>query len=98
MGLVHDNRAIPSIEILGLHLGPGRKHKLGYRKTVSSLLPEPYTKCTDEIPHSMKAVLANYPNGNYDYLRDLCFNVAVQLAMYAFFILNLIIVFIRVQF
>jgi hypothetical protein len=35
VAMVHDNAQVPVIDIAGIELAPGRKHKLGYKKKTS---------------------------------------------------------------
>ena len=76
--LVHDNMAVPLMELFGLNLIPGRKHKLSYRKTATYFLPAPYTICTNTARQSTKAISANYPGADYRYSQMLCFRMSVQ--------------------
>ena len=78
VGLVHDNIDIPIVDVYGLNLIPGRKHKLAYRKKTNNFLPPPYTSCTNKIPLSIRTVLINYPNADYGYSQYLCFRANLQ--------------------
>ena len=52
--LVHDNTQVPLIDVAGIYLRPGRKHKLGYKKKTTFFLPAPFTKCTSTVPPVME--------------------------------------------
>ena len=78
VGLVHDNMRVPLMDLSGLNLIPGRKHKLSYRKTANYFLPAPYTTCTNTARQSMKAIKANYPGADYRYSQVLCFRMSGQ--------------------
>jgi Amiloride-sensitive sodium channel len=76
--LVHDNMAVPLMDVFGLNLIPGRKHKLSYRKKATYFLPAPYTSCANTDQQSMKAISANYPSADYRYSQVLCFRMSAQ--------------------
>ena len=79
IALIHDNREIPLIESNGMLLSTGVKHKLGYKKKTTFLLPSPYTQCTDTIPLSMEVMLDNYYAGaDYGYSQTVCLQLCQQ--------------------
>ena len=78
VGLVHDNMRVPLMDVLGLNLIPGRKHKLSYRKKMNYFLPAPYTNCANKAQQSMRTVSAIYPGAFYRYSQALCFRMSVQ--------------------
>ena len=76
--LVHDNTQVPLIENAGIHLSPGKEHKLGYRKKTISLLPPPYTSCTNKLSRLMEVMLENYANADYGYTATVCIYSCMQ--------------------
>ena len=81
--MVHDNTEIPLLDTYGLHLMPGQKYKLNYKKQASYFLSAPYTKCIDQPPLSMDPVLVNYPHADYSYSQNLCYRYIIQIFTYA---------------
>jgi hypothetical protein len=77
--LIHDNTELPLIETAGIHLAPGRNHKLGYRKKTAFFLSSPYTTCTNKISLQMEAMLDNYNGASYDYDETICSELCEQL-------------------
>ena len=78
IAMIHDNRQMPPIDIAGILLAPGRKHKLGYKKKIGHFLSSPYTRCTIAIPLAMKAVFNQYEGADYAYSRSLCHSLCTQ--------------------
>ena len=78
MALVHDNTQIPLIESAGILLSPGKEHKWTYRKKITSLLPPPYTSCTNELSPSMKIMRENYGNADYGNTASVCYELCQQ--------------------
>ena len=78
VAMIHDNTELPMIEVAGIHLAPGRRHKLTYKKRTYHLLPAPYTKCTETIPPVMRAYFDQYRGSNYSYSQELCNLLCVQ--------------------
>ena len=81
VAMIHDNTELPLIEVAGIQLAPGRKHKLTYKKRTHHLLPSPYTECTDKIPQVMKAMFRRYEGADYSYSQELCNTLCVQTYM-----------------
>ena len=54
VSVIHDNKQLPMIEVGGIYLRPGRRHKLGYKKKTTFFLPAPFTKCNVKIPQQWK--------------------------------------------
>ena len=78
VAMVHDNRELPPIDIVGIELGTGRKHKVGYRTKANHFLSSPYTKCTRKIPPGMKEVYSQYPGTDYAYSQGICYTLCIQ--------------------
>ena len=76
--MVHDNTELPLIEVAGIQLLPGRRHKVSYKKRAHRLLPPPYTTCTEEISPVMRAYFNQYQGANYRYSQELCNMLCVQ--------------------
>ncbi len=72
MAMVHDNTELTLIEIAGIELAAGRRHKLSYKKRTHELLSSPYSDCTDEIPLVMQAMFDQYQGADYAYSPVLC--------------------------
>ena len=79
--MVHDNTQLPRIDIEGIELASGRKHKIGYKKKTRFFLSSPYTDCTNEIPLVMKAMFDRYQGADYTYSQSLCFILCTQAYM-----------------
>ncbi|CAF0767303.1 unnamed protein product [Adineta ricciae] len=82
VALVHDNTKLPAIDIIGSKLAPGRKYRLNYRKRTNTLLPTPYTTCTDETTERLQIIFDQYVGVKYDYVQELCFRVTLQTYTY----------------
>ncbi|CAF4485928.1 unnamed protein product, partial [Rotaria magnacalcarata] len=67
VAMIHDNTQLPLIDVAGILLEPGRKHKLGYKKKQYKFLPSPYTYCTTDIPRPMRAMFDQYEGADYAY-------------------------------
>ena len=78
IAMVHDNVELPMIEIGGLELMPGRKHKLSYKKRSILSLPKPYSDCTDTISPPMKALFNEYNGVDYAYSQSVCYAICYQ--------------------
>ncbi|CAM4889168.1 unnamed protein product [Rotaria socialis] len=52
--IVHDNTKLLLVEVRGLQLEPGQRHKLACKHRRYDLLPSPYSDCTDKISLAMK--------------------------------------------
>jgi hypothetical protein len=78
MIMIHDNTELPLIEVGGIQLAPGLRHKLGYQVTTSQLLPSPYSDCTDTISPAMQATFDQYEGADYAYSQVLCNTICVQ--------------------
>ncbi len=82
MAMLHDNVQMPLIDLTGIQLAPGRKHKLGYHKKTSYFLSEPYTSCTKTVTPGMQALFDQFPGSEYAYEEETCFEVCLQSFMY----------------
>ncbi|CAF3752016.1 unnamed protein product [Rotaria sordida] len=82
IALVHGNTQLPNIEAAGIELAPGQRHKLGYKKKTTYLLPSPYTPCTKKISPNMQAMFEYYNNTNYGYSEMLCYQLCGQVYAY----------------
>lgn len=78
VAMIHDNTELPLIDIAGIHLTPGLKHKLGYKKRENHFLQAPYTDCTDTISPAMRAMFDKYADTDYAYSQDLCYLICQQ--------------------
>lgn len=78
VSLVHDNAKVPSIDLKSIYLVPGRYHKLGYAKKESTLLPSPYSTCTDKVSLGLSIMYDQFNGTDYDYSRFECFAVCAQ--------------------
>ncbi|UJR36542.1 hypothetical protein I4U23_029262 [Adineta vaga] len=81
--LVHDNEQIPLIEMTAMKLGPGRHHKLGYVKKISTFLPAPYTSCGTVITPGMEAMYSEYHDTDYGYFELPCYYACIQSYVYS---------------
>ncbi|CAF4665308.1 unnamed protein product [Rotaria sp. Silwood2] len=82
IGMVHDNTQFPMIEFAGRALATGFKHRMTYAKKTISYLRAPYTACNDEIPPIMQAMFNNYPDVEYVYSEDICYDLCTQVYTY----------------
>ncbi|UJR27553.1 hypothetical protein I4U23_008835 [Adineta vaga] len=82
VAMIHDNTQLPQIDIAGINLAPGLKHKLGYRKKANYFLSAPYTDCTDKIPLAMKAMFDRYEGADYTYSQSVCITLCTQAYIY----------------
>ena len=81
VAMVHDNNELPLIEVAGIELVPGRKHKLTYRKRSNYVLPAPYTDCTNQVSPGMQAMFNNYAGADYAYSQGVCYILCTQAYM-----------------
>lgn len=79
--MIHDNTELPLIDIAGIDLATGRKHKLNYKKRHNQFLPPPYSKCTTKISPEMYAMFNNYGGADYVYSQDVCYILCTQAYM-----------------
>ena len=79
--MIHDNTELPRIDIAGIYLAPGRRHKLGYKKQTAYFLRSPYTDCRDEIPPVMQAMFNRYDGVDYVYSQSICYIICTQTYM-----------------
>jgi hypothetical protein len=79
VAMIHDNTELPLIEVAGIELAPGRKHKLSYKKGTHQLLPSPYSQCTNKIPLVMQAMFDRYGGADYAYSQVLCYELCIQI-------------------
>ena len=54
--LLHDNDELPVPNENGLHLQPGLSHVVTYRKSHTTFLPSPYTRCTTTVGVDLRAL------------------------------------------
>jgi hypothetical protein len=80
--MVHDNTQLPLIDVVGIQLAPGRKHKLGYSLKTNSFLSKPYTTCADTITTGMQAMFDQFSGAEYAYGQEICYKVAIQTYVY----------------
>lgn len=78
VAMIHDNTELPRIDIAGIHLTTGRKHKLGFKKRVTQFLPAPYSDCIQNAPSVMKGILNRYTNADYTYSQEVCYQACQQ--------------------
>jgi hypothetical protein len=78
VAMVHHNTELPLIEVAGVELLPGRKHKLMYRKKASYFLSAPYSDCTSKVPLGMRAMLDGYEGVDYGYSQGVCYTLCLQ--------------------
>ena len=81
MIMIHDNTELPLIEVAGIQVATGLKHKLSYKKRTIQTLPPPYSDCTDIIPLAMQAMFDRYQGADYVYSQVLCNTICVQTYM-----------------
>jgi hypothetical protein len=79
--MIHDNTQLPQIDIAGIMLAPGRKHKLGYKNKATYFLPSPYTDCTNKIPPVMQTMFSQYEGADYTYSQTVCYTLCSQAYM-----------------
>ncbi|CAF4932388.1 unnamed protein product [Rotaria sp. Silwood1] len=82
IGMVHDNTQFPMIEFAGRALVTGFKHRMTYAKKTIFYLRAPYTTCNDEIPPTMQAMFDSYPDVEYVYSEDLCYDLCTEVYTY----------------
>ncbi|CAF3287705.1 unnamed protein product [Rotaria sp. Silwood2] len=82
VAMIHDNTQLPLIDVAGLVLAPGRRHKLGYKKKTYQFLSSPYTDCTTKIPLAMKAMFNEYEGADYAYSQGVCYTLCTQAYIY----------------
>lgn len=78
VAMIHDNTELPLIELAGIQLSPGKRHKLSYKKRIHQSLPSPYSDCTTKIPLNMQAMFNGYEGADYAYSQVLCYSLCVQ--------------------
>ena len=81
MVMVHDNDELPLIEVEGIQLAGGRRHKLSYKKRTNQLLPAPYSDCTDKVSLPMQALFNRYGDADYSYSQTICYSICTQTFM-----------------
>ncbi|CAF3716245.1 unnamed protein product [Rotaria sp. Silwood1] len=82
VAMVHDNTELPLIDVAGIELTSGRKHKLGYKKKANYFLSSPYTECTDKVPIVMQAMFDRYGGADYAYSQGVCYLLCTQAYIY----------------
>ncbi|CAF0721362.1 unnamed protein product [Adineta ricciae] len=80
--MVHDNDQLPLIDIEGIQLASGGRHKLSYKKRTNQLLPAPYSECTDKISLPMQALFDRYGDADYSYSQTICYSICTQTFIY----------------
>jgi len=78
VAMIHDNTELPFIDLAGIILGTGKRHKLNYKKRIHQLLPPPYSECTNKIPLVMHAMFDRYQGADYAYSQVLCHTLCTQ--------------------
>ena len=78
VAMVHDNSELPLIDVAGIELLPGRKHKLTYKKKASYFLSAPYSDCTSNVPLAMQAMFNGYGGADYGYSQGVCYILCIQ--------------------
>ena len=78
MAMIHDNTELPLIDVAGIELAPGRRHKLSYKKRTNQLLSSPYSDCTEEVPLVMQVMFDQYHGADYAYSQVICNVLCVQ--------------------
>jgi hypothetical protein len=81
VAMIHDNTELPQIDIAGIMLAPGRKHKLGYKNKATYFLPSPYTDCTKKISLVMQSMFSQYEGADYAYSQTVCHILCTQAYM-----------------
>jgi hypothetical protein len=76
--MIHDNTELPLIEVAGVLLSPGRRHKLAYKKKRHYLLPSPYSPCRESVPLVMQHMFNEYQGADYSYSQVLCDTLCIQ--------------------
>lgn len=79
--MIHDNTQLPQVEVASIELAPGRKHKLGYKRTTNYFLSSPYTDCTTDVPLVMQAMYDHYEGADYEYSQSVCYTLCIQAYM-----------------
>ncbi|CAF2759105.1 unnamed protein product [Rotaria sp. Silwood2] len=82
IAMIHDNTQWPLIDVAGIELASGRKHKLAYKKKIIQFLPPPYTECTNEVPFEMQAMFDRYGDADYRYSQGVCNLLCTQTYIY----------------
>ncbi|CAF1327291.1 unnamed protein product [Rotaria sordida] len=82
VAMIHDNTQLPLIDVAGIELTPGRKHKLGYKKKQINFLSSPYTECTNQVPLVMQAMYNRYGGADYAYSQGVCYLLCIQAYIY----------------
>ncbi|CAF0800360.1 unnamed protein product [Rotaria sordida] len=82
VAMIHDNTQLPLIDVAGMVLAPGRRHKLGYKKKTYQYLSLPYTDCTTKIPPAMQAMFSAYEGADYAYSQGVCYTLCIQAYIY----------------
>lgn len=81
VAMVHDNQEMPLIDISGLYLSAGIRHKLSYKKRNRFYLSTPYTDCTMVIPPSMQAMFREFSGADFQYSQGICNILCTQAYM-----------------
>ncbi|CAF3602930.1 unnamed protein product, partial [Rotaria sordida] len=78
IAMIHDNTELPLIEVAGIQLEPGRRHKLSYKKKIHELLSSPYSDCTNQISLVIQTMFNQYADADYAYSQVLCYMLCIQ--------------------
>lgn len=81
---MHDNSELPRIEVSGMELVPGFRHRLTYRGRIDTLEPAPYSTCTEDIPLSMQVMYEHYQGADFAYSERICMATCIQVHKYSF--------------
>lgn len=76
--MIHDNQQFPLVEIAGMGMEPGRRHRLTFKRETMEFLGRPYTNCTDNITPAMQALYDRYNISDYRYSQILCLATCIQ--------------------
>ncbi|CAF1214683.1 unnamed protein product [Rotaria sordida] len=82
IGMVHDNTQFPMIKFAGRALVTGFKHRMTYAKKTIFYLRAPYSTCNDETPPIMQAMFNSYPDVEYVYSEDVCYDLCTEVYTY----------------
>lgn len=78
IAMVHDNTELPRIDVSGMELAPGFRHRLTYRRRMNILQPSPYSNCTNDIPLSLQAMFHHYQDADFAYSEGICITTCTQ--------------------
>lgn len=81
VAMIHDNTELPMIDVAGIRLATGHKHKLGYKKKTKTFLSAPYTDCTTTVSPAMQMIFDQFGGADYAYSPVICYSLCVQAYM-----------------